>query len=129
MHISPYLWLPMKTRKFLKYYKYICLQYLFTFSGYNKSLPLVSGSTVTRRITKARCSIRSTESLPEGFGPSLGNMPGSNNPERDDVSLYGTPKEEVYPLISLLIVAYHCISLHITAYHYISLHITADHCI
>lgn len=66
-------------------------------TGYNKSLPGLSGSTVSRRLTAARCSssIRSTESLPEGIVPSLGNIQG--NLERDDVSLYGTPKEEIGP--------------------------------
>ena len=64
-------------------------------TGYNKSLPGLSGSTVSRRLTAARCSIRSTESLPEGIVPSLSNIQG--NLERDDVSLYGTPKEEIGP--------------------------------
>ena len=68
---------------------------MISLTGYNKSLPGLSGSTVSRRLTAARCSIRSTESLPEGIVPSLGNIQG--NLERDDVSLYGTPKEEIGP--------------------------------
>ena len=37
-----------------------------------------------------RQSLRSAGSLPEGIVPS-------GNPERDDISLYGTPKEEIGP--------------------------------
>lgn len=56
--------------------------------GYNKSLPLVTDS-INAPIPNTRSNLRSAGSLPEGIAPS--------GHERDDVSLYGTPKEEIGP--------------------------------
>ena len=41
-------------------------------------------------LPNTRSSLRSAGSLPEGIVPS-------GNAERDDISLYGTPKEEIGP--------------------------------
>ena len=57
-------------------------------AGYNKSLPIVTDSVHTSQ-PNARSFLRSAGSLPEGMVPS-GN-------DKDDISLYGTPKEEIGP--------------------------------
>lgn len=59
----------------------------FFFKGYNKSLPIVTDSIHTS-LPNTRSTLRSAGSLPEGIVPS-------GNADRDDISLYGTPKEEI----------------------------------
>ena len=67
----------------------------FFISGHNKSLPMVSDLTSVGFDIK-RCSLRSAGSLPEGM-PTITGSGGCN--ERDDMSLYGTPKEEIPPYL------------------------------
>lgn len=59
----------------------------FFLKGYNKSLPIVTDSIHTS-LPNTRSTLRSAGSLPEGMVPS-------GNGDRDDISLYGTPKEEI----------------------------------
>ena len=63
----------------------------FFFKGHNKSLPMVS-DLASMGLDIKRASLRSAGSLPEGI------VDGKLT-DRDDVSLYGTPKEEIPPYL------------------------------